>query len=168
MPVNFLEELAAEWYEFRGYFVRRNIPVGPRQKGGYECELDVVAFHPESKHLVQIESSMGADSWEKRELLFRKKFEAGFTHIPSLFRGVHLPKRPEQLALLVFASTKNRSTIGGGRILPIRDFLQEIFTELKLRHISKAAISEHLPILRAFQFVSSYRKAIWEVLDGGS
>jgi len=32
--INFLEQLAAEWYEFRGYFVRRNVRVGPRPKGG--------------------------------------------------------------------------------------------------------------------------------------
>lgn len=37
MP-NFLEQLVAEWYEFRGYFVWRNINVGPRPKGGFESE----------------------------------------------------------------------------------------------------------------------------------
>ena len=30
--VNFLEQMVAEWYEFRGYFVRRNVRVGPRPK----------------------------------------------------------------------------------------------------------------------------------------
>ena len=49
MPGNHLESLVAEWYEFRGYFVRRNVPVGKRPKGGYDCELDIVAFHPEQK-----------------------------------------------------------------------------------------------------------------------
>ena len=168
MPVNFLEELAAEWYEFRGYFVRRNIQVGPRPRGGYECELDVVAFHPESKQLVQIESSMGAESWEVREKRFGKKFEAGRRHIPHLFQGLHLPMKPEQLALLVFASTKNRQTVGGGKIFLIADFLQEIFTELRSRHIAKAAVSEHLPILRSLQFVSTYRKDVWKALNDGT
>jgi hypothetical protein len=28
MPRNHLEDLVAEWYEFRGYFVRRNVQVG--------------------------------------------------------------------------------------------------------------------------------------------
>ena len=41
MPVNFLEQLTAEWFEYRGYFVRRNIKVGKRQKGRHDCELDV-------------------------------------------------------------------------------------------------------------------------------
>jgi hypothetical protein len=59
MPVsNFLEQLVAEWLEYRGYFVRRNVKVGKRKKGGYEGELDIVGFHPLQKHLVHYETSM--------------------------------------------------------------------------------------------------------------
>ena len=32
--MNHLEQLTAEWYEFRGYFVRRNVQVGRRLKEG--------------------------------------------------------------------------------------------------------------------------------------
>lgn len=45
MANNHLEQLVAEWYEHSGYFVRRNVLVGLRRNGGYECELDVVAFN---------------------------------------------------------------------------------------------------------------------------
>lgn len=73
---NHLEQLVSEWYEYQGYFVRRNINVGLRKnKGGYECELDVVAFNPETKHLVHIEPSNDADSWEIRDRRFGLKFE---------------------------------------------------------------------------------------------
>ena len=74
MP-NFLEQLASEWYEFRGYFVRRNVHVGRRARGGWECELDVVAFNPKSKHLIHLEPSMDALHWDKREARFCKKFK---------------------------------------------------------------------------------------------
>ena len=77
MASNFLEELVAEWYEYQEYFVRRNVLVGKRVRGGYESELDVVAFHPTKKHLVHIETSMDTQSWEQREQRFAKKFEAG-------------------------------------------------------------------------------------------
>ncbi|MDB5072672.1 MAG: hypothetical protein JWM87_3783 [Candidatus Eremiobacteraeota bacterium] len=43
---NFLEQLVAEWYEYRGYFVRRNVLVGRRSQGGQDGELDIVAFNP--------------------------------------------------------------------------------------------------------------------------
>ena len=38
IATNYLERLLAEWYEYKGYFVRRNVMVGKRAKGGHECE----------------------------------------------------------------------------------------------------------------------------------
>lgn len=98
MAGNFLEQLVAEWYEYQGYFVRRNVRVGKWTKGGYEGELDVVAFHPETKRLVHVESSMDADSWGKRKQRFTKKFEAGKKYIRPLTtllaQSVKLQSRP--------------------------------------------------------------------------
>ena len=153
---NFLEQLVAEWYEFRGYFVRRNVRAGLRRAGGYECELDVVAFNPERKHLVHIEPSMDADSWNKRESRYLKKFEAGKKHIPSLFSGLVLPSEIEQIALFVFGSSKGRSMIGGGKVVMISDLMEEIRQEMKTRRIASAAVPEQFPILRALQFAANY------------
>lgn len=114
MAHNRLEQLVAEWYEYRGYFVRRNVLVAKRDKGGYDCELDVVAFNPQAKHLVHIEPSMDADSWKTRERRFGRKFNAGGKHIPTLFAGTEIPSDIEQIALLGFAGTANYQTIGGG------------------------------------------------------
>jgi len=33
---NHLEQLVAEWLEFKGYFVRRNVKVGKLPRGGHE------------------------------------------------------------------------------------------------------------------------------------
>jgi hypothetical protein len=112
--MNHLEQLVAEWYEYRGCFVRRNIQVDRRPNGGYNCELDVVAFHPEQKHLVHIEPSMDAHSWSKREARYTKKFEAGRKFIPDLFAGISLPNEIEQIALLGFASNSNVKMLAGG------------------------------------------------------
>ena len=38
MPGNYLEQLVAEWYEYQGYFVRRNVLVGKMQsESAVEC-----------------------------------------------------------------------------------------------------------------------------------
>jgi hypothetical protein len=100
--MNHLEQLVAEWYEYRGYFVRRNVQVGKRDKGGYDCELDVVAFHPEKQHLVHVEPSMDAHTWVKREERFAKKFSVGCSHIPALFKGIVLPWLFRSLSLACF------------------------------------------------------------------
>ena len=58
--MNFLEKLAAEWYEYKGYFVRTNVRFGKRPKGGYIGEMDVVAYNPEKQDFVHIETSTDA------------------------------------------------------------------------------------------------------------
>ncbi len=164
MAANYLEQLVAEWYEYQGFFVRRNVLVGKLPRGGHECELDVVAFHPHEKRLVHIEPSMDADSWAVREKRYDKKFAAGRKYIPQLFRGLKLPDEIEQIAVLVFASTANHSSLGGGRIVLITELLEQIFTELKDRSIASRAVPEHLMVLRSFQFVAQYRDAVFQVL----
>ena len=164
MAANYLEQLIAEWYEYKGFFVRRNVLVGKRPKGGHDCELDVVAFHPHEKRLVHIEPSMDASSWEERERRYTKKFEAGRKHIPQLFKGLDLPKEIEQIAVLVFASKTNHDTLGGGKILLIDELLADIFAELKDRPIASHAVPEHLMVLRSFQFVAQYRDKVFQAL----
>lgn len=160
MAVNFLEQLVAEWYEFQGYFVRRNIKVGPRLKGGYDCELDVVAFHPGKKRLVHIEPSMDADPWPKRVKRYTRKFEAGRKHIPSIFAGLDVPTQIEQIALLGFGSKKSYAELGGGRIQLVPELLAEIIPEVGKGKIASAAVSEQFPLLRTLQFVAQYRKQL--------
>ena len=160
--VNFLEQLVAEWYESRGYFVRRNVRVGLRPGGGYEGELDVVAFHPGEKRLVHIEPSMDADSWDQRDKRFEHKFMVGKKYIfgkkdiPGLFAGFEPLPEIEQIALLVFGSAKGRSTIGGAKLLMIGDLLREIREELLTRTVERSVVPEQYQILRALQFVAHY------------
>lgn len=165
--MNFLEELVAQWYEFNGYFVRQNVLVGRRTAGGYECELDVVAFHPSQRHLVHVEASMDALPWAKREVRYRKKFEAGRTHIPDLFSGLEIPNRIEQIALVGYGSRKNRTHVAGAEIRLVDDYLREILEALRDRRIASSAVPEDKPLLRMLQYVAEHRKAVFEVLGDG-
>lgn len=155
MSVNHLETLVAEWYEFRGYFVRRNVQVGKRPNGGYDCELDIVAFHPERKELIQIEPSLDTDAWDKRELRYRKKFDAGRRHIPALFRGVEVPEKIDQIALFVYGGG-GRTKVGGGTVMFIREFMAAVHAEISPRRVNSAAVPEGFPHLRTLQFASQY------------
>ena len=156
MSSNFLEQLVAEWYEVRGYFVRRNVHVGPRPKGGYEGELDVVAFNPTTSHLVHIEPSADADPWDERERRFTKKFESGRKYVPAIFHGLSPGESLEQIALLVLGAKGTRTSLGGGKLVFVGEFIEEIFRFLKDRRLAKNAIPEQFPLLRSFQFVAEY------------
>jgi hypothetical protein len=89
---NHLEDLVAEWYQLRGFFVRRNVQVGKRSRGGNECELDELA---------------------------------------------------------------------GGRIVLVREFMQEILAALRGRRVASAAVPEEYPLLRTLQFAVEF----WPLAD---
>jgi hypothetical protein len=160
MAGNYLEQLIAEWYEYKGYFLRRNVLVDKRKNGGYDCELDIVGFHPKNKHLVHIEPSMDADSWAERERRYLKKFEAGRRNIPLLFEGFDLPDEIHQIA--VFPSASNRD-LAGGKVMLISELIAGIIQTLPSKSIYTNIVPEHLPILRTFQFASVFRDEIMAV-----
>jgi hypothetical protein len=169
MANNYLEQLIAEWYEYKGYFIRRNVHVGRLGRGGYECELDIVGCHPAEKHLVHIEPSLDGNSWAEREKRYRKKFEAGRKHIRSLFKDFTVPEAEEieQVAVFAYASKKHHETIAGGKVIVMTDLLDDIFSELKSLSIFTNAIPEQQPILRTLQIVAHYRKNVCQILCDG-
>ena len=159
--MNHLEQLVSEWYEYQGYFVRRNVHVGKRSNGGWECELDVVAFNPSEKHLVHIEPSMDANSWKKREERYTKKFEAGRKYIPELFNGIEIPKHIEQIALFGLGSKANNPMLAGGHVWLASDLLLQITSKLRTLRVEKAAVSEQFPLLRTIQFVCQHEAVLF-------
>jgi len=158
--MNHLEQIVGEWYEFSGYFVRQNVLVGKRSKGGYEGELDVVAFNPQTKHLVHIEPSLDADSWKRREQRFSNKFILGKKYIPELFSGIDMPSQIEQIALLVFASNVNHKYIGGELVATAAEFYATVAQGLRDRRISKEAVPEQYGLLRTVQHCLEYSTAM--------
>jgi hypothetical protein len=164
MAANYLEQLVAEWYEYQGYFIRRNVFVGRLPKGGYECELDIVAFHPEKRHLVHIEPTNDADSWRKREQRYEKKFSAGRKYIPTLFKGMKIPDEIEQICLLGYGSNVNHPFLAGGRVVTVAEFLAEVVTAVSKKSIHKSAIPEGHPILRTLQYITQNRLLFSDLL----
>ncbi len=159
--MNHLEQLVSEWYEYQGYFVRRNVHVGRRTNGGWECELDVIAFNPTKKHLVHIEPSMDANSWPKREKRYAKKFEAGRKYIPELFVGIEIPDHIEQIALFGIGSKTNNHVLAGGHVWLASDLLLQITSTLRKLRIEKAAVSQQFPLLRTIQFVCHHENLLF-------
>jgi len=63
--MNHLEKLTRQYYDWKGYLVKGNVKVGRLDHGGWAGELDIVAYHPLTEHLVHIEPSMDTHSWKK-------------------------------------------------------------------------------------------------------
>ena len=113
--MNHLEQLVSEWLQFKGYFVKSCVSVGPRQRGGFEGELDVVGLHVPNQHLIHVECSLDAVSKQDRDKRFRPKFERGRKYAKGLFPGLTGPDDLDQVALLQFA------THHSGSVMEMRD-----------------------------------------------
>lgn len=145
-----LEDLLDEWYQWRGYLVRRNVFVGRRTKGGYDGELDIIAFNPETKHLVHVEASLDAQSWEKRGARFAKKFEHGRNFIrETIFPWLDKDVQLEQIALL---PARRAGHLAGGRVVSVDDFLKEVRDTIVAHGpAASGAIPEQFGFLRSIQ-----------------
>ena len=160
--MNHLETLVGQFYEWKGYFIRRNVLVGRRSAGGWDMELDVVAFHPREKELIHIEASLDAYSWSKREQRFAKKFAAGQKYIrKEVFPWLDAKTELKQQCIVVSRAI-DRTQLAGGELLTVDEFMRNIKAEIiKAGIVGKSAIPEQFDLLRTIQLtVSGYYRVL--------
>jgi hypothetical protein len=147
-----LETLIAEYLEWQGYLVRRNTKVGRLKHGGWEMELDIVAFNHRTQDLVHYEPSIDALSWEKREARHAKKFQAGKRYIlKELFSWLSPGTTIRQIAVFI-SHPRGRDSLAGGVIVSIDELMAEIRGKiLACGPMARNAISEQFPTLRTIQ-----------------
>jgi hypothetical protein len=159
--MNHLEQLVCEYYDWQDYIVKKNIHVGLRAQGGYEMELDIVAYNPHSDHLVHVEASLDAQSWKKREERFGKKFELGRKYIrKEVFTWLKKDSVLEQIAIL--PSKPKDGLLCGMPVQSIDDFYAKVVAKVKEEgRGAVAAIPEEYPLLRVLQFAFvGYNKSL--------
>lgn len=147
-----LEQLIAEYYDWKGFLVKENIKVGRRDAGGWEMELDVVAYHPHGGRLLHIEASLDAHGWDKREQRYAKKFGIGEKYIlKEVFTWLPPETKIEKEAIFP-AVPKERTQIAGARLRSIDHFVKEVKDEILAGNVmSRDAIPEQYPLLRTMQ-----------------
>ncbi len=169
--MNFLEQLAAEWYQHKGYFVRTNIRFGRRARGGYIGEMDVVGYKPETQEFIHVEASTDALPWPVRKERFERKFSDARKYYMEIFPFKEMHIKPRQIALVGFnlnPSTEasweslvpDGSPLGNIKIevIHIPEFLKQINAELKNKNPQNDAIPETYPLLRAIQYSAFYNR----------
>ncbi len=155
-----LETLIGEYLDWQGFLVRRNVKVGRLGHGGWEMELDIIGYHPQSGILVQYEPSLDADSWPKRETRYQKKFEAGRKYILQDIFPWLKPRTPLNQIAVFPNHSKGRDTIAGGTIVSIDELMAEIRAGVVASGIMASnAVPEQYALLRTLQLshVGYYR-----------
>lgn len=149
---NHLEQLVAEWYLYQGYFVWKNIKVNPLKTGGYKTELDVIAFHPETKRTIHIETSLDGMSFSDREKRYKTKFDLGENEIRKRLQNQG-NLVVERQVILLFIRKRDRLNIAGAKVIHVSSLLKDIsnhFIQDKKTY-KKYAVSEDFPLLRTLQ-----------------
>ena len=152
--MNFLEHLAAEWYELNGCLVRTNVQFGKLKTGGYEGEMDVVAYDPKSKSLIHIETSDDAYSWDVRRERFKKKFANASKYYQEFF-----PLEIKEIKRVAIVAYVQRTMHDLGKdieLVLVPHFIRYITEQMKEYAIVGRAIPESYPLLRAFQHAYWY------------
>jgi hypothetical protein len=155
--MNYLEALAAEFYEFTGHFVRSNVRTRLRKQGGYDVEMDVLAYLPKDKALIHIETSGAATTWAReRETLIKKKFgiknDEYEKELGCEISSIH------KMMVIGWAKTIDPFDDGGIEIVPIPAFMRKIANELRQMNPMKKVIPEQYPLLRSIQMALHYGK----------
>jgi len=147
-----IEDLLAQYLDWKGYVVKKNVKVGRLKHGGWQMELDIVAYHPPTQDLVHYEPSLDADSWKKREERYRKKFSAGRKYIRSKVFG-WLPKGTRLRQIAVFNThPQNRHKIAGGILQSVDELMAEIRRAIvKQGLMNRNAVPEQFAHLRTLQ-----------------
>jgi hypothetical protein len=144
--MNLLESLAAEWYGYRGYFVRSNVRTGKLAHGGYASELDVLAYSPTNGELVHIETSSDASDWSKRKERMERKFNLRHSTYEKIF-NVEVGK-VKKIAICGFSYESKGLRWGDIEVKSVREFVREIWEYLSGIDLMRQAVPESYPLLR--------------------
>lgn len=159
--MNYLEQLAAEWYEYSGYFVRTNVRAKKRSSGGYDNELDVLAYKPYEQSLTHIEVSGSTESWEDiKEQILKKKFTLQKEDYEFIL-GCSL-QSIKQLAVVGWMKNPriDLDWREGLEVITIPVFLRQITEVLKDKDFMSDSVPEVLPILRTIQMMLHYSSVV--------
>ena len=103
--------------------------------------------------MIHIETSLDAESGDKRKEKFEKKFQHGRKYIYEyIFPWVKEEDTPlEQKVILVSSRIR---CFGGGKVVTIDEFIKEIADKIYEGKVAaKGAIPEEFDLLRTIQFV---------------
>jgi len=140
---NYLEQLAAEWYSFAGYFVRTNV------RARRYRELDVLAYKPKDRELVHIELSSVSIGREQ----IREKFNFELAEYERIL-GVKIDSLKR---IFVTYHPGSRSRENDIKVKSVSEFFQELISDFSKRVPGKQIVPDGFPILRTIQMV------VWEL-----
>ncbi len=151
---NHLETLIAQFYDWKGWVVRKNVKVGRRERGGYDGELDVVVYDPTTGKVIHYEPSTDATTWDKRAKKYALKFQMGREYIDKDVMPWLKPDFELEQIAVFFQVPEQRREFQGAKAISIDELVKMIRDEIqKWGSVGKKAIPEQYDLLRTIQLL---------------
>ena len=148
--MNHVESLIAEWYRYQKYLVCANVRTRKGKRGGWQRELDVLAYRPKDRLLVHIEANPSADTWAVRKQRLGKKFDLKHEEYEELINASI--GRIKKIAVIGWSEKPYGQRLGEEiEIISTKHLLREIARELSKLDFDHSAIPETMPLLRTVQ-----------------
>lgn len=150
MSSNHLEELAKEYYEYKGYFVKTNIKFNRLKGGGYGGEADVLAYNPKEKDLIHIECNASAPSDGQIKNDAERKFPRDLDYEKVL----NIEIRTIDRVFIVGQTGVSKQDLMPAEVInmTMKEFITKVDNEIEGDYMTKA-IPETYPLLRTIQFL---------------
>lgn len=155
--MNFLEELVSEWYEYQRYFIIRNRTLNILPGGGYEGEIDILAYNPNNDEVIHIETSSDSKDWSARIKTFKEKFRWTIEEYRNVFGLPLSVTQINKMAVVSFSANPRGDTKirfereTGATLITVPKLLTMIVNSLKNTLQTGLTIPENLHMLRAIQ-----------------
>lgn len=133
--------------------------MNPRPNGGYDNEIDILAYHPETKELIHAVPSWDANSWDERKARYRgKKFVFSEEQYRQLIGGAEVTRiRKLAIARLGQSARASLDWGHGFEVVLILVFIRQIADVLATKSPLSDAVPGGFPILQDMQFALHYR-----------
>lgn len=154
--INFLEQLAYEYYQILGYFVIKNRKIAIRAAGGWDGELDVVAIDVMRKKVVHVECGAGRKSRAETKSRLEKKFALAKQHIHQLVPWDERQFELEQVALVDSRKRRSAFRVDGAKTMTSKGFVEDCIDVVRAYIERGTVVPETYPILRTIYFVHLY------------
>jgi len=142
--MNVFEQLVSEWYEYQGYFVRRNNTIG-------HAELDALAYLPDKRLVVHIETGKDAETGPSVDAKILRKMR----FLPAEYaRALNCQVDDvKKIAIYGWQRTKAKPRqLGDVTVITLADFVRDINDTLKRLNTRVETITQNYPLLSAMQW----------------
>lgn len=155
---NFIKDLVCEYYEFVGFFIRRNIPIGSSRIEG-QTTIDVLAYHYSEHILFHIEKMLDGNSWDEKIVLMSDKFGMGELYYSNYVNVNNLQIQRVTITginEIDLEKAKKFERETNSKLLNIKEFMKHIKAELQKYDPFTQVIPESFPLLRAIQLALTF------------